>query len=128
MELMKYFFRCVLLSSNLLYSSSRFDNYFYNKKTVKKCISEGIVYKKRMIKCFGKKGGRPYTRPGGYGWHTSPISGNPLEGNGTGNNFFDSLASMAPIAIAMYCFNSAPRLTMVTLTTLLLFIAGSANE
>ncbi len=71
---------------------------------------------------------RPHGRPGGYGWHTSPISANPVEGNGAGSNFFDSLAAMAPIAIAMYCFNSAPRLTIVTLTTLLLFIAGSANE
>jgi hypothetical protein len=141
MKLMKYFFIFAVFSIGLISSFDRLDNFVHNQKRTKKSNfflqqnkkkqyeRKSTLFKKKCRAIFGKKIGRPYGRPGGYGWHTSPLSANPFEGNGTGgNNFFDSLATMAPIAMAMYCFNSAPRLTMVTLTTLLLFIAGSANE
>ncbi|HTM05749.1 MAG TPA: hypothetical protein VL201_00755 [Patescibacteria group bacterium] len=128
MKLIRYLCVFVLIESQAIYTSGRISKFVCHQKIAKKCLLLKQNKKRYMI-IVGQKIGRPYGRPGGYGWSTSPLSGSPFEGNGLGgNNFFDSLAAMAPIAIAMYCFNSAPRLTMVTLTTLLLFIAGSANE
>lgn len=75
---------------------------------------------------------RPHgvARPHGYGLHHDTIIDEllPQPPNGANNNYANSLATIAPIAMAMYCFNKAPQLTMVTLATLLLFIVGVSDE
>lgn len=113
-----------ILFAQATYSTDRSNAFFCTQKNKNK------HYCHASVQTVTKKG-RPYGvgRPGGYGWHNGPLSGGPLPHDGPpNNNYFDSLAAMAPIAMAMYCFNSAPKLTMITLTTLLLFIAGSDNE
>lgn len=121
--MIKYF--CIILFFvHAMHSTDRPGAFAYKQRKKNSC------YSAKYIKTITKKG-RPYNagRPGGYGWHNGPLSGGPLPQDGpSNNNYFDSLAAMAPIAMAMYCFNSAPKLTMITLTTLLLFIAGSDNE
>jgi hypothetical protein len=55
---------------------------------------------------------------------------NPHDKKGTGILGFDvkNLATLAPVSIAMYCFNEAPKLTMVALSLLLVWVIGNSDS
>lgn len=126
--MIKYSLIVSILLISLVYTSQRKKNLMYgNRRTI--CYFIRKIYhvpKKCGPNCNG--------RPGGvHGVHNDPIlsgllpQNNSLPSNNS-DNYFNSLAGLAPIALTMYCFNSSPKLTMITLTTLLLFIIGSDSD
>ncbi|RTL07471.1 hypothetical protein EKK58_01840 [Candidatus Dependentiae bacterium] len=120
-----------VLSTSFIYNRSRDVYVMYTHKNTTCSLIKKIYYTPQ--ECARNSNGRP---GGVHGLHHDLIldgllpQNNPLAGNNgnNNNNYLDSLAGLAPIALAMYCFNSAPKLTMVTLTTLLLFIIGSDSD
>lgn len=127
--MIKYIFTVGILVTSLIYTRQRDFQLMYGDKNNRYSLIKKIHYIQK--KCPRDHNGRP---GGVHGLHNDSIlegllpQTNPLGGNNENNNYLDSLAGLAPIALAMYCFNNAPKLTMVTLTTLLLFIIGSDNE
>lgn len=129
MIMIKYIATFLILFSSLSSAQLRNSKLTYKNKKAICCLIKNAY-------CFGKRGeSNRNGRPGGvHGLHNDPVidgilpHNGPLAFNNSNNNYIDSLAGLAPIALAMYCFNSAPKLTMTTLTMLLLFIVGSDND
>jgi hypothetical protein len=72
---------------------------------------------------------QPPHRPGYFTSSSTPGPMDPIAPNTDMLGFsVGDLAGLAPIAISMFCFNSAPKLTMVTLTSLLLYILSMRHK
>lgn len=53
---------------------------------------------------------------------SSSVSGNTKPSKQSFTFDVNSLINLAPLAMVMYCFDQSPRITMITITTLLLYI------